>query len=161
MLYYRLTKLKYLDGLDTNGAESRGGRFNSAGVPLLYLSSSQALATLEVRVHARKAFPRQRYLYSIEIPDDEIKTLKDLDLRLPKGWDARPPTVFSQIFGDEWVASAASLALAIPSVVSDTDLNLLVNPRHPAWSRVKQVKRRKVTMDARLWTPPAKKAGPR
>lgn len=156
MLYYRLTKLKYLDGLDTNGAELRGGRFNSAGVPVLYLSSSQALATLEVRVHARKALPRQRYLFSIEIPDDEIKTLKDLDLKLPKGWDTRPPTVASQIFGDAWVASAASLALAIPSVVSDTDFNRLVNPRHPAWSSIKRVTRRKVTMDARLWNSPAK-----
>ena len=50
MLAWRLCRERYAD-LNGIGAAKVGGRWNPAGIPMVYMSSTDALAALEVQVH--------------------------------------------------------------------------------------------------------------
>ena len=50
MIVYRLCKAVY-SALDGEGARLWGGRWNSAGRPMVYAAASPSLAVLEVLVH--------------------------------------------------------------------------------------------------------------
>jgi RES domain-containing protein len=39
--------------------------------------------------------------------------------------------------GDEWVRRGTSIALAVPSVLSTSEMNFLLNPRHPDFRKIK------------------------
>ena len=85
MEVFRLSKAQYASDLTGTGAKLAGGRWNRAGVAVLYTSSSRALATLEVLVHIPAFYvPFDYVLSSIWIPDDSIQVL-DIKL-LPADW---------------------------------------------------------------------------
>jgi RES domain-containing protein len=52
--------------------------------------------------------------------------------------------------GDEWVRAAKSVALAVPSVLSASELNFLLNPRHPDFKKIKISKPVEYRFDSRL-----------
>ena len=152
MKAYRLTKLGRPKPLDAEGARQYGGRFNSPGVPMLYLSTSVAPAMLEVRVHSPVPHPNQRLVHVIEVPDDRIQTLAQLGFALPANWDAKPhDPALTPPLGDQWVSSGASLVMLVPSAVSPEDSNLLINPQHPEFSEIKVLSSTPRNLDARLW----------
>ena len=39
--------------------------------------------------------------------------------------------------GDEWVRAGKSVALAVPSVLSASEMNFLLNPKHPDFKKIK------------------------
>ena len=39
--------------------------------------------------------------------------------------------------GDEWVRAGKSVALAVPSVLSASETNFLLNPKHPDFKKIK------------------------
>lgn len=156
MWCYRITAAHRVDGLSGEGAKRYGARFNPLGTSMLYLASSEALAMLEVRVHTREPDVIPRLLHIIDVNDDAVKSLDDLNLVLPQGWDAIPSDSVSAAFGKSWVDSQASLALLVPSVVARESNNLLVNVNHPDFGHsVKLVESRNVRLDGRLWSAPA------
>lgn len=113
------------------GAKNSGGRWNSAGTPLIYSASNIALATLETVLHMRGgALPFNRFLVRIDVPDDVWAARIVLD-PLPGGWDAVPSGVTSRTAGDAWVASNNSAVLLVPSVIVPDEYNVLINPQHP------------------------------
>lgn len=131
MIFYRLERLAR-----TTAAESFSGegglhyalRWNSRGTQLVYASTSVALACLETLVHMEMlAESEERWLFAIDVPDRFVEELR----QLPKGWNAEPAMTASQKVGDEWIASARSVALLVPSVVIPMETNALINPRHP------------------------------
>lgn len=132
MRVWRLTELKHAPGLDGEGARLWGGRWNSAGIPMVYSSDSLALAALEVLVH----LPR------IERRKDQLPPYLAIGLEVPDVWitDSRhPPGIPSDesaALGDAWLASLSSLALIVPSRVIPLERNVLLNPRHPAMAEV-------------------------
>ncbi|MDN5753426.1 MAG: RES family NAD+ phosphorylase, partial [Nitrosospira sp.] len=109
-----------------------------------------ALACLETVVHlAVGDLPLNRYLVSIEIPDDvwEVAAI------LPKdhaGWDAIPAGITSLDAGNQWMAAMISTLLFVPSVIVPEENNILINPAHPEAARIKAKKLRRWTYDARL-----------
>lgn len=112
------------------GAKHTGGRWNSQGTPVVYSSTSIALATLET-VHFLRggALPFNRYLVRIDVPDDVWASRQSID-PLPGGWDAIPAGVSGRTVGDSWIASGASALLMVPSVIVPDEFNVLINPRH-------------------------------
>jgi RES domain-containing protein len=68
-------------------------------------------------------------MHTIDVPDDCIESLPRKTLA--KGWNAVPHTAVSQAIGDEWLNSGRGLALGVPSVHSQSDTNILLNPEHP------------------------------
>ena len=39
--------------------------------------------------------------------------------------------------GDNWVQAGKSVALAVPSVLTASEVNFLLNPKHPDFKRIK------------------------
>ena len=52
--------------------------------------------------------------------------------------------------GDEWVRAGKSVALAVPSVLSASEMNFLLNPRHPDFKQIKISKPVEFRFDSRL-----------
>ena len=147
MIVYRLTLPAYR-ALDGEGARLYGGRWNSAGRPMIYASASPSLPVLEVmvRLDLDPAYlPDDYRLLSIEVPDDApVERLDDL----PSD-SARCAAV-----GDDFLERAASLGLSVPSAVVPQDRNLLINPRHPDAARVRIVDDAAFRFDPRLFDRP-------
>ena len=118
------------DDLRGTGAKLTGGRWNSKGTPVVYCSSSIALATLETITYLRNgSLPFNRYLVRIDVPDAVWNARKVLD-PLPGGWDAIPAGLTARAAGDAWIASSASAILLVPSVIVPDEYNVLINPQH-------------------------------
>lgn len=122
------------DDLSGTGAKRFGGRWSRRGTPLVYASSSRALACLETVVHLGSvpALPLNRYLVRLDIPP---RLWADRTVFVPEehiGWDALPPGRVSMDWGTAWAQSGSSCIAQVPSVVVPEESNLLINPQHPA-----------------------------
>ncbi len=121
------------DDLTGKGAEMTGGRWNRKGTPVLYTSTSIALACLETMVRLKqRGLPLNRYLVKLGV---SRKTWDARETRaaanLPVGWNAQPEGKVSLDLGDEWLAGVASPLLVVPSAIVPEENNVLVNPAHP------------------------------
>jgi RES domain-containing protein len=118
------------------GGRVYGGRWNSRGTAVVYLSEHESLAALELFVHTMPLVPTERYLsFRLEWEDKmtEYFSLKNL----PPSWNAEAPTFETMQIGDDWVRRASSVALAVPSVLSTSEKNFLLNPRHSDFKKIK------------------------
>ena len=110
----------------------------AAGHPIIYASTSIALAALEYTVHTTKR-PADSVLITIELPSDSILSIeKHLTGPLPANW----PFVEAQTQdyrNCDWLNSRSSIALEIPSIVIPLERNLLLNPKHPSFDSVELV----------------------
>jgi len=110
---------------------------------------------LELRVHSPHPYPRTRWRFAIEVPDDALTSISAEEL--PRGWDALPPGPASKRIGDAWVTANSTLGLLVPSVVASEDRNLVLNPTHPRFQEVRVLSKRRVVLDKRLYASPAKR----
>lgn len=147
---WRLVKSRHLQqAWNGEGARLFGGRWNSEGVPVVYLASSRSLALLELLVHLHEAGPLSSYLQlSIELPEAEVETLDPLVL--PDDWRASPPPAALKAIGDRWVRERRSLALAVPSAIVPQETIFLLNPALPRARTLPVSKPEPVLLDARL-----------
>ena len=118
------------DDLSGLGAKLTGGRWNSKGVPMVYCSTSIALATLET-VHYLRAggLPFNRFLVRIEVPAAVWQARRLID-PVPGGWGAIPAGRSASRAGDGWSAAGKTALLVVPSVIVPDECNVLLNPRH-------------------------------
>src|ERR1044071_2638945 len=89
------------------GARLYGGRWNSRGTAVIYVSEHESLAALELLVHLTPVPPDERYLsFRLEW---ENKLTEHFPIKsLPPGWNAEPPGSQTMQIGDEWVREAKS-----------------------------------------------------
>ena len=139
------------DDLSGAGARITGGRWNARGTPLLYASTSRALACLETVVHlgGGVALPLNRYLVRIDVPAAlwAARTVFDADQHV--GWDALPAGRVSIAWGTAWAAQGGSLLAQVPSVIVPEEHNLLINPAHPQAGKLRVAKLRRWLYDPR------------
>lgn len=121
---------------------------------MLYCALSESLAMLELRVHSPHPYPRTRWRFAIEVPDDALTTVSIE--QLPRGWDALPAGPASKRFGDNWVQQGSSLGLFVPSVVASEEKNLMLNPSHPRFKEIRVMSKQRVMLDKRLYSVPIK-----
>lgn len=140
------------DDLSGKGAEITGGRWNRKGRPVLYTSTSIALACLETAVHLKqRGLPLNRYLVKIQVPIDVWKRRETWTAaELPVGWDALPEGKVSLDLGDTWLTAGNAPLLAVPSVIVPEEHNVLVNTAHPLAKEITVTKLRKWLYDPRL-----------
>jgi len=114
-----------------------GGRWNRPGVRMVYLGEGVAIATLEVLVHLpRPALLADAYrLLRVDVPEELARGLPEA--ALPPGWDDPASTAVSAPIGSAWALSGASLALRVPSAVVPFEYNILLNPGHPDFERLR------------------------
>jgi RES domain-containing protein len=113
------------------------------------VSEHESLAALELLVHLTPLPPDDRYL-SFRLDWDDKLTQRFPVKILPAGWNAEPPDFQTMQIGDEWVRSGRSVALAVPSVLSASEMNFLLNPRHPDFRKIKISKPVEYRFDSRL-----------
>lgn len=131
------------------GARRYGGRWNSPGVRIVYLSEHQSLAALEIFIHTRPLSPRGSYLgYLAEWDEALLETLPAK--KLPPNWRASPPGLVTMAVGDVWVKAARSAVLAVPSAIVPAERNFLFNPAHPEFQRIRIHKPIVFSFDARM-----------
>lgn len=134
-----------------NGAKLTGGRWNSAGIAVLYCSSNIALAALETLSYLNAGLlPFNRYLVRIEIPDDLWGKRSELD-PLPGGWDAVPSGLSSRTAGDKWVMQGTSPLLVVPSVIIPEETNILISPIHPENAKISATAVKRWIFDPRFF----------
>jgi RES domain-containing protein len=128
---WRIVKRKYAaEAFDGEGARLYGGRWSSPGTRTVYVAESLALATLEILVHLQSpVLPTDYVIFTVDIPPDGVEILPES--ALPVNWRLYPPPPENQSIGDEWTRQRSSLALRVPSAITTTDFNYLLNPQHP------------------------------
>lgn len=141
--------------LSGKGAELTGGRWNRKGTPLVYTSTTRALACLEAVVHLGSGdpLPLNRYLVEITVPADVWAARTVFVPAAHVGWDDEPAGKVSLDWGTAWTAAGDALLAEVPSVIVPEEFNILINPRHAAATSRSAVKRRRWTYDARLRPP--------
>ena len=74
-------------------------------------------------------------ILTIDIPDDiKIKQLTEDDL--PTDWQEFPHPASTQDIGRDFVMENEYCVLIIPSVVTQGDFNVLINPNHKDFSKI-------------------------
>lgn len=132
-----------------DGARLAGGRWNSRGTSVVYLSQSISLAMLEVLVHVPSPELLDSFvLYEVSFADDLVRRLLDKDL--PPAWRASPPHPRAQAVGDAFVAAAREPVLRVPSAVVPREFNYVLNPAHPQFRSIKLGPMEPIEFDPRL-----------
>ena len=155
MRIWRICRAVYAaDAFSGEAARRFGGRWNSRGVPMVYSSTSLALAAIELFVHLDPAqAPDNLVSISAELPEGEpARTLHSADLP-PDWWSDEALTAehSPRDLGDEWIRSQASLALQVPSVPIRSEWNVLVNALHSRIGEVRIDPAQPFIFDARMF----------
>ena len=153
MRFYRIADSRHSPE-SGEGARLHGGRWNSPGRAVIYACETMTGAMLEKLVHTNGRMPRHMVCVTYEGPDS-LKTAS-----IDPGWDAAD-MLESRKAGDAWLAAAKTPVLCVPSVVFDVERNVLINPAHADFSRVKVTGTEPVRWDDRLFEekPPRAKSG--
>jgi RES domain-containing protein len=130
----RLWRISNHADLRGAGGLRAGGRWHSAGHPIVYCGTSPAACLLEALVHVSvrrpEELPLHYQLLAINLPD-EIEAAPPPEL--PPDW--RSNLAATRAAGDAWLRSFASLLLAVPSALVPQTDNVLLNPLHPDASK--------------------------
>jgi RES domain-containing protein len=133
---WRIVKRKHVQGaFSGEGARRYGGRWNSAGIAMVYTAESQSLAALEMVVHLDSSELLDHYVvFSVGI-DERLVVKVDLS-NLPRNWRVDPAPKGTREVGDSWAAASTSVVLRVPSAILPAEHNFLLNPHHPDFSRL-------------------------
>lgn len=137
MRFWRICRRRYTaEAANGEGARLYGGRWNSRGVRVVYASTSLALAAMETFVNLEPNLrPADLVFIEGEIPDSlEIGRLDPKTL--PAGWhETRDESL--RRFGDDWIRGGQSAAMLVPSAAIRAEWNVLLNPAHRDFSRIR------------------------
>ena len=126
-----------------------GGRWNSPGIHVVYVSEHQSTAAFEVFANRVPFILEEKYkAFHLQWPDGltEIFPVK----KLPTNWRVSPPPAETMKIGDRWVQEQRSTVLALPSAISPADTNFLLNPEHPDFKHIRIARPIAFEFDQRL-----------
>ncbi len=135
--------------MSVDGARLFSGRWNEAGVPMVYTATSMALAAMEMFVHLDPSVaPGDLLAVEIAAPDD--LAVEEVGLSsLPKRW--RATEVETAELGTAWVRSGRTVMLRVPSAVVEGEWNALLNPAHADFARIAVVLSAPFHFDERMF----------
>jgi RES domain-containing protein len=137
MNLFRLCREKYALPFSGVGASLVGGRWNSKGVEVIYTAENRSLAMAEVIVHFTLATrPLDYMMLTIEYPDSISSDRVDVH-SLPDGWNSFPHIKATQHIGDRFILEQKHCLLYVPSAITQGDCNVLINPRHRDFKKIK------------------------
>jgi RES domain-containing protein len=156
---FRLARAEFKDSLwSGEGGLHVDGRWHTPGKRIVYTAQSLSLAQLEVLVHIadRRLIPSLAYA-SASIPDTMRIAAIDPSA-LPADWRRFAPySATTQRLGMKWLIQMPTAVLKVPSAVSETEWNFLLNPAHTDFKGVKTSVSKDFYMDPRV---PSTKALP-
>lgn len=136
MEVFRIVHTKWAKGLTASGYAAR---WNSTGMFMIYAASTCSLACLENLVH-RNGFGNDSdfSLLTISFPNSVL--ILEIDSKdLPKGWNdiTENGHLICRTIGDNWVRNQKSAVLLVPSAIISNEKNVLMNPNHPDFKKIK------------------------
>jgi RES domain-containing protein len=134
---------------DGEGARLFGGRWNSPGMPAVYVAATRALAVLEMAVHLDRAMLLASFALVPCRFDKRLVRKIDRDA-LPDGWRREPAPPNLAAIGDRWIIERRSAVLAVPSAVIEEETNFLLNPNHPDFAAIEIGRPERFEFDRRL-----------
>lgn len=147
---WRLVKSKYAEhAFDGEGSRLFGGRWSSPGLPVAYCSATTSLAVLEVFANVQRSDLVAHYVIVSCTFDPSLVTAVD-HASLPVHWRQSPAPAELKVIGDQWIRTAASAVLNVPSAIIDRERNYLINPLHPDFGRIRRGSPEPFTFDLRL-----------
>ncbi|MGA2849316.1 MAG: RES family NAD+ phosphorylase [Terracidiphilus sp.] len=109
-------------------------RWNHLGTAMVYCATSRALAAMEFFVNLEPIdAPDDLLMAAATVPDDVAEELNPS--LLPENWRELDNLICRDL-GSNWVKSARSAALLVPSIVVEGDKNVLLNSAHPDFPKV-------------------------
>lgn len=143
MKFWRLARRRFA-ALDGAGARLYGGRWNRRGQSVVYSSEHLSLAVVEVIVHLELALE--------DFPADYVKIALEVDEGLALDRIEALPRTAARMreIGARWYDSSITVGLLVPSVIVPEEHNLLLNPRHPQFERIKPLVPKPFQFDRRL-----------
>ena len=138
---WRLAKRRYASDLSGEGERRIGGRWNSVGLPVVYLADHPALALVEIRAHLAVPYD--------SLPDDYVILRVALPDEPPEKVPAMPSD--ARATGDERLCSERTAVLRVPSAIVPQATNLLLNPKHSLAASAKIISAEPFKFDPRLW----------
>lgn len=150
MRTWRICRAIYAaEAFSGEGARRFGGRWNSRGVPMVYASTSLALAAIELFVHLEpNQEPDDLVSISATLPAGEPARRIEPD-QLPDDWKSEPGPL--RAIGDQWIRERSTLAIEVPSAALSQEWNVLLNPLHPAVAELKIDVPKPFRFDARMF----------
>jgi len=113
-----------------------GGRWNSPGVHVVYVSEHQSTAAFEVFANRVPFILDEKYkAFRLKWPDNLTEIFPAN--KLPVNWRISPAPAETMEIGDRWVRERRSAVLALPSAISPADTNSLLNPEHKDFKRIR------------------------
>lgn len=147
---WRIVKRKFASqAFNGEGARLFGGRWNSPGVPMVYMAQSQSLAALEILVNVEPSELLSHYVVIEVTIEPSMITAVDISA-LPQNWRSDPPPQKLKTIGDLWMRKNSSIVLQVPSSVIPAESNFLLNPRHPDFDKLRIGKPVAFRFDQRL-----------
>jgi RES domain-containing protein len=146
-------KKRLPDAFTGDGARLGGGRWNHTGTPVVYVSESLSLAALELYVHfTRKDIKLSKSLYAIPVDIPDSLKIAEVSIKdLHQDWRVSPPSDSTKGIGTDWSQKGTSAVLRVPSAVIPEEYNLVLNPKHADFKKIKIGKPQPFTLDKRVW----------
>lgn len=156
MRVYRIYRKQRREAAFTGeGARIAGARWNLPGTPMVYTCSTISLCLLEFFVHFD---PEAADITQLNLEyrwADIPETLPRLEIQeadLPDNWKEIPWPQSTQELGTKWMSQAKHVVVSVPSVVVPMERNFLLNPAHPAFSKVHISPPSAIDIDPRLFS---------
>lgn len=146
---WRLVPVKFQsNAFDGEGAYLHGGRWNGKRVRVVYTSATLSLAALELLVHVNPAIKLNCVRFKLEFDESIVERLPQTDY--PDNWQTHPPGLVTQVIGNQWATELRTAVLAVPSALIPEELNYIINPLHPDFTKIQVSKAEEFSFDARL-----------
>ena len=151
MKVWRISLAKFAhSAFSGEGARRFDARWNFAGAPMVYTSSSLALAAMEFFVHldpSQIAVP----LVSVMAQVPENVSVERIEVaKLPRDWRRSDHGELQQL-GTDWLKALRSVALIVPSAAIPGEWNVLLNPLHAEFKKIKIGEPAPFRYDARMF----------
>lgn len=163
MVCWRLCKREWAGtAFSGGGAAEFPGRWNSAGMRVVYGADSLSLAALEALVHVedKTILSHARFAaFEVSVPDRLIHA----PAALPPGWNQTPVRRSVREFGDAFLVGRKAPVMRVPSAVIPNGIIYLINPLHPEFPKITLGAPIPFRFDQRLYPKPpsAKRVKPR
>lgn len=146
---WRIDNARYAaSSFSGKGAAAAGGRWNPAGVHVVYASRHLATAALEKFIHLPQPIPSAMKFVRFQIHFNGVAV--ERPKRLPRGWNAEPAGTASQELGHAWFTSGRTAILAVPSAILPDEENYVLNPGHADFSKLTISAPEEFSFDPRL-----------
>lgn len=148
---WRITSARYAGrAFDGEGARLYGGRWNHPGTALVYCSSTLSLAALEYFVHLEPELAPDLVAVAADLPAELSMETLGIEA-LPPDWRTYPAPEKLKDLGTGWTRSGRTAVLLVPSVIIPHEMNVLLNPAHPGFVKIRLQEAQRFSFDPRMW----------